>query len=754
MVEKPREPGPTGKSEETLFQQAISFKDQGRYDLAAVFFLAASQDPRTSESEEWAARHNATLFGERVGTQLWGVSMADFMCDQRHSLVCAAIEEACAGGKKVLLLGSALGAYALAAKRGGASYVMCQESNELSKYLVDIVQRENEWPDESFHVTVRPAAQANPEARYDVVVFAERCWGSSLSSKDFEDIATGLQLRAASVRVIPESVSVWVQAYESDVLLSSNWLDIENFQEESGLNYTPYNAAARRSRMAFHLTAAQYGRPISEACECVLVNAMELCSFRPPLGFKALLPMKGHEEFSEAASRLDGILTWTSVSLGGESGSLSWEPGMSEATCWHYCHYLREHCAVREGEQLQISFELQEDGIWQTGPKMQGDIMRADGELSAYHTSMLSMDPQRTRAYRRGIEQAVRSLKARGDSEGSEVNVLDIGAGTGLLSFFAASAGAEVVACERAATTAALASEIANVNESTLAPGSVQVIRAKSTDLYKRRFSPESPTDQLSLNDSSGTDACEDLWKAGNNPPTPHLIVSEIFGSDPLSETVLPVLKSMSECLGPVGPSVAYLPCRCRVWGALARVPVAWEARTEDACNCGISVGELLCPFESGHLLVDLRNEFCDIELLTGPAVIVTHALVPPIRVSGQSSATLPLLPEPQLLYKMMSLPPPAHDCRPSLSNQLCIVMWFDADCTTEPSDDESMRVSTSPTGVFSGHWTQFAQILASDEVGQGVHEAVASGSGAVSIQTAWKMDRTEYSVEVAEPDL
>eukprot|EP00959_Pyramimonas_sp_CCMP1952_P177894 3717978-Pyramimonas_sp.AAC.1 len=50
----------------SLSEQAGSFAQRGRIDVAAVFYAAAAQDPGATESQQWAARQNAFLCGEKT----------------------------------------------------------------------------------------------------------------------------------------------------------------------------------------------------------------------------------------------------------------------------------------------------------------------------------------------------------------------------------------------------------------------------------------------------------------------------------------------------------------------------------------------------------------------------------------------------------------------------------------------------------------------------------------------------------------
>ncbi|PNH05633.1 Protein arginine N-methyltransferase 7 [Tetrabaena socialis] len=103
----------------------------------------------------------------------------------------------------------------------------------------------------------------------------------------------------------------------------------------------------------------------------------------------------------------------------------------------------------------------------------------AAGLLLPYHMSMLN-DRLRTVAYLRGIAAAVAEAKARRPHE--PLLVLDVGAGTGLLSMAAARAGADlVVGCERELALAVAAGALATANG--MDRDRVRLVQVHSKDL-------------------------------------------------------------------------------------------------------------------------------------------------------------------------------------------------------------------------------------------------------------------------------
>jgi protein arginine N-methyltransferase 7 len=155
------------------------------------------------------------------------------------------------------------------------------------------------------------------------------------------------------------------------------------------------------------------------------------------------------------------------------------------------------------------------------------------GDLPSWHFAIVR-DEARNAPYRSAIERAV----------GPDTRVLDIGAGTGLLSMMAARAGAgEVVCCEMNPAVAEAASEIVALNGYS---DRIRVVAKRSTDLH-----PD-----------------VDMGGAAD------LVVSEIVSNDLLREGVLPAMEdAVARLLKPGGrviPESAAIRVALAYWGGLA----------------------------------------------------------------------------------------------------------------------------------------------------------------------------------------
>ncbi|POM58484.1 Arginine N-methyltransferase [Phytophthora palmivora] len=156
-------------------------------------------------------------------------------------------------------------------------------------------------------------------------------------------------------------------------------------------------------------------------------------------------------------------------------------------------------------------------------------------------TSMLR-DKDRNDCYERGIKRAITTFKAE---RGRAPVVLDIGTGTGLLSMFAATHGAEhVYACEMFVPMAEIAEQVTAANH----PDKITVFKLRSTDL---KVAPEKQLDK-------------DPKAMYHLPRRADMLVSELFDSVLLGEAVLPTIRHAMQHL--LTPDAVIVPERATVF--------------------------------------------------------------------------------------------------------------------------------------------------------------------------------------------
>lgn len=193
-------------------------------------------------------------------------------------------------------------------------------------------------------------------------------------------------------------------------------------------------------------------------------------------------------------------------------------------------------------------------------------------DLAATHRHMVR-DAARTDAFRAAIHAVVRP----GDA------VLDVGAGSGILSLFAAQAGARVVYAVEQTAVAALAADLAARNGFA---GTVRVLRADA-----RRV-------QL--------------------PERVDVLVSEWLGTLGVDENLLePVTVARDRWLKPGG---ALVPARVTAWAAPVRVPMRTEARFFDDRPYGLDLAPL--AEASVHELLMSRRRVRGDDLAAPPAAL------------------------------------------------------------------------------------------------------------------------------------
>ncbi|KAG2432543.1 hypothetical protein HXX76_008888 [Chlamydomonas incerta] len=463
------------------------------------------------------------------------------------------------------------------------------------------------------------------------------------------------------------------------------------------------------------------------------------------------------------------------------------------------------------------------------------------GMLLPYHMSMLN-DRMRTRSYAAGIRAAVAEAQAQRAGGAEPLVVLDVGAGTGLLSMMAARAGAEmVVGCERELALAVAAGALVAENE---LGDRVRIVQAHSKSLSVAPPPPPppqpSPQDQPQPKEvgaaAAATAAAGDTAAASSTasatataagaaataapgsagaaagasrqlPARAGLVVHEIFGTDPLSEHILPSLAQVQESLA--APDAAFLPSAFRIVAALAHSPGLQAALRHVAPPIGLRGGaaggadaaagglsaeaaarlERVLPAAAGAALqawvpwkaeVDLMRA-PDLRLLTRPVSVATLSLqaARPLPRAFRAAADAEPLPAPTPLAELgftrcdpdgQPLPAPAAAPAPAASAAAttaatatatetaaaaaeveppvgnCVVFWFEADCGA------GGWISTAPGSgsTYHGHWIQNVQFLPEPlpVVAPGL---VAAGGLRVRISAECVMDRVRLSAEWAQ---
>ncbi|CAA9277701.1 MAG: hypothetical protein AVDCRST_MAG41-3359 [uncultured Corynebacteriales bacterium] len=222
-----------------------------------------------------------------------------------------------------------------------------------------------------------------------------------------------------------------------------------------------------------------------------------------------------------------------------------------------------------------------------------------------WHFSMLNDDARNT-AYRRAIEAVVRP----GDL------VLDIGTGAGLLSLFAARAGARVVTCEVEPLVAAVAEQVVADNGLS---DRISVVNARSTDL---RVGVELP-DRADV------------------------LVTEIFDCGLLGEHVLPVLAHARREL--LRPDSRLVPGSARLWAQLVDSEQIW-ARNSVTEVAGFDLSafaqlrslEYFSTYVHQYEHTPLTDPFpvLDVDFSTRPGPAEVHLEVP-VTAGGRAHAVV-----------------------------------------------------------------------------------------------------------------
>lgn len=158
--------------------------------------------------------------------------------------------------------------------------------------------------------------------------------------------------------------------------------------------------------------------------------------------------------------------------------------------------------------------DLQNAGVLKGQKNPSAEALNLEGFADAWIQWAMLADSKRLDAYQLALNESVKP----GDS------VLDLGSGTGVLSYFAARAGA---------------SHILAVEESACAIVAEKLLKSLFNQLRKSPF-------EWKVLRSNSSDALAQIKAFA-----PKILVSELFGHDPLSEGILPTLREVQNAIGP-----------------------------------------------------------------------------------------------------------------------------------------------------------------------------------------------------------
>ena len=632
---------------------------EGDHDAAAIAFQRASGDcTDASPALTLAARENFELCLARI---LPRHTLAWLHDAEREGAWASAIRAALTAqpGGCVLCTGDTFACNALhaalavsAGAREAVAVCGCQLVAEAGAGAAPAAVR----------LESRLPLQARP-FRADVL-----CWdvGNSLTTSSLANLRLARAECVAQPTVLPHAVCVKCCVVECLALAELNAVaevrvsaaDIVAAGGDAALTscdehvfgFGAFRARFERSTRAVQLQAAsmQPWRALTETVVLLQLNpACELES-------SALVP--GAWVSARVASEGQGhaVLTWVEADLGGavlstappELASSGCRAGpLSSVHCTQFATFAATPWHVQTGSVLQLRGMVTPGGVQ---VELSPGFPCAGGSSAAstipdYHASMLN-DKRRNAAYCSGIHAAIQQHRQL--HGGAAPRVLDIGAGAGLLSMMAAKAGAaEVVACERDVGLAAAA--CADIEANGLGD-SVTVVGAHSRAL------------------------------GDDNVGRFDLIVSEIFGSDALSEGVLPTLAHAQSALlrqatGLMVPGKLIIRAALSCSGALRSLDSACGEAPVDRLRNSF---ETLAPRRCSAHLPDVPGA----KLLTDVASFALDLNARPLATSGALQENVEVTAD-------------------GVADS--VAYWFDVVFA------DGARVSTGPDDGGRPHWTQ-----------------------------------------------
>jgi hypothetical protein len=297
---------------------------------------------------------------------------------------------------------------------------------------------------------------------------------------------------------------------------------------------------------------------------------------------------------------------------------------------------------------------------------------------------------------------------------------------------------------------------------------------------------------------TSGKTDSNSSTNAAELPARAALVVHEIFGTDPLSEHVLPALRQVQQQLA--APGAKLVPRAIRVIAAVASCPALQQQLRLPQQPNGVvpfDVSSLL-PLQPRRVELQLDDMASQLQLLTRPASVLEFDFEQdwPLRLNGQVDVQLPALETGLLLSTWMEL----QQLQPQGQNvvsqhpqqqqqglgglglqakkrvqqkvgtaaaaaasckELCVVSWFEADCGA------GGWLSTAPGTTKYGHWQQSVEFVAVPPAAAAVAAAVLGGglstcaedgdeegegsgsssSGSFNVCVSWAVDRLKFSL-------
>jgi predicted RNA methylase len=354
-------------------------------------------------------------------------------------------------GSTVLFQHSELGVLALAARRHGATRVVAIEPHPLDARIAGgIVQKHllqqwqaaygeavRSWSEEqrrsSFEAfargidIVRPDSTELDTAQFDYCVFPEI--DHSLLGTGLGKAVRALRSRGASqnVRMLPAKARLFAMAIE--------WRSAASALQLGPLSEFRWSLYPQALELA-----PQHWSVLSAT---VLLGEIDFQQFAPA-HWNVQLPVL-------TAGRVDAIVFWYELDLG--NATLSNAPG-GPLECVKPAVQYTDPIEVQPGQLLPLQVDVSDTRLHITA---QPPPRRTRShQLPSWYIPML-LDQQRNDTYRAAIGEQIRRHPA--------TSVLDIGAGFGLLSMFAAQAGAhQVTGCEVNGAFAQTARDIVKLN--------------------------------------------------------------------------------------------------------------------------------------------------------------------------------------------------------------------------------------------------------------------------------------------------